>query len=83
MSVSLHVPPAQNRESPQLTNVGNPRNWRRLIRRIILTVVALGIWFWTQSLIAQRSRVCFRHWRRIAHLDGRPQLLFLSLAFCR
>ncbi len=55
MSVSLHVPPTPNRESPQLTNVSSPRNWRRLIRRLILTAVALGIWFWTQSLIAQRA----------------------------
>lgn len=55
MSVSLHVPPTPNRESPQLTNISSPRNWRRLIRRLILTAVALGIWFWTQSLIAQRA----------------------------
>lgn len=30
-------------------------NWRRLLRRIVLTAIALGIWFWTQSLIAQRA----------------------------
>lgn len=27
----------------------------RLIRRIVLTLLALGIWFWTQSLLAQRA----------------------------
>lgn len=27
----------------------------RLIRRIVLTIAALSIWFWTQSLIAHRS----------------------------
>lgn len=31
-----------------------PLPLRRLIRRIVLTLVALGIWFWTQSLIAHR-----------------------------
>lgn len=30
-------------------------NWRRLLPRIVLTAMALGIWFWTQSLIAQRA----------------------------
>lgn len=28
---------------------------RRIVFRIVLTVVALGIWFWTQSLIAHRD----------------------------
>src|ERR1700675_4016393 len=28
---------------------------RRLIRRVLLTAIALGIWFWTQSLIARRA----------------------------
>ncbi len=32
----------------------NARKWPRLIRRLVLTAIALGIWFWTQSLIAQR-----------------------------
>lgn len=31
------------------------RNWRRLFRRVILTALALGFWFWTQSLIARRA----------------------------
>jgi hypothetical protein len=39
----------------QMTTAENGRNWRRLIRRIMLTAVALGIWFWTQSLIARRA----------------------------
>jgi hypothetical protein len=30
-------------------------DWRRFIRRIVLTALALGIWFWTQSLIARRT----------------------------
>jgi hypothetical protein len=38
-----------------MTTAENGRNWRRLIRRIMLTAVALGIWFWTQSLIARRA----------------------------
>ena len=29
--------------------------FHRLVRRIILTLLALGIWFWTQSLIAHRA----------------------------
>src|SRR5277367_346102 len=42
-------------ETPQqMTNRESTRRWRRLIRRIVLTAVALGIWFWTQSLIAGR-----------------------------
>jgi len=40
--------------SQQMTNRESARRWRRLIRRIVLTVIALGIWFWTQSLIAGR-----------------------------
>lgn len=45
----------QNAEAPRslATNPSLPR--RRLIRRVALTLVALGIWFWTQSLIAHRS----------------------------
>jgi PAP2 superfamily C-terminal len=40
--------------SPQITNRESTRRWRRLVRRIVLTAIALGIWFWTQSLIAAR-----------------------------
>jgi hypothetical protein len=40
--------------SEQMTNRESARIWRRLIRRIVLTAIALGIWFWTQSLIAGR-----------------------------
>lgn len=32
-----------------------PGGGRRLVRRIVITAVALGIWFWTQSLIGHRS----------------------------
>jgi len=38
-----------------MKNASNPRDWKRLVRRIVLTAVALGIWFWTQKLIAQRA----------------------------
>jgi hypothetical protein len=38
-----------------MTNAESARKRRRLIRRIVLTVLALAIWFWTQSLIAQRA----------------------------
>ena len=40
--------------SQQIANRENARRWRRLIRRIVLTAISLGIWFWTQSLIAGR-----------------------------
>jgi hypothetical protein len=38
-----------------MTDAESARKWRRLIRRIVLTGLALGIWFWTQSLIAHRA----------------------------
>ena len=38
-----------------MTDANSPRNWRRLIRRIALTAIALVIWFWTQSLLAKRA----------------------------
>jgi hypothetical protein len=38
-----------------MTDANPPRNWRRLIRRIALTTIALVIWFWTQSLLAKRA----------------------------
>jgi PAP2 superfamily C-terminal len=37
-----------------MTNDASSRNWRRVLFRLALTVLALGIWFWTQSLIARR-----------------------------
>ena len=40
--------------SQQTASRESARRWRRLIRRIVLTAIALGIWFWTQSLIAGR-----------------------------
>lgn len=36
-------------------NAESIRNWRRLIPRLALTAMALGIWFWTQSWIARRA----------------------------
>jgi hypothetical protein len=38
-----------------MTTAESARGRRRLIRRVVLTVLALGIWFWTQSLIAHRA----------------------------
>ncbi|HKN75696.1 MAG TPA: phosphatase PAP2-related protein [Candidatus Acidoferrum sp.] len=37
-----------------MTNAESPRKWNRVIFRLVITAIALGIWFWTQSLIAQR-----------------------------
>lgn len=43
-------------EIPLQTTAGESVfNWHRFIRRIVLTALALGIWFWTQSLIARRA----------------------------
>jgi PAP2 superfamily protein len=36
-------------------NSGKTFSWRSLILRGIVTILALGIWFWTQSLIGARS----------------------------
>ncbi|HTQ61380.1 MAG TPA: phosphatase PAP2-related protein [Candidatus Solibacter sp.] len=36
-------------------NAGAAFPWRRLVWRLALTLLALAIWFWTQSLIAQRA----------------------------
>lgn len=38
-----------------MTKAQNVRDGRRLIRRVVLTAMALGIWFWTQTLIARRE----------------------------
>ena len=38
-----------------MTNAETRHKRRRLIRRMVLTALALGIWFWTQSLIARRA----------------------------
>jgi hypothetical protein len=37
-----------------MTSPESTHKWRALIFRVLLTAIALGIWFWTQSLIAQR-----------------------------
>jgi len=34
---------------------GQARDWRRVVRRAVLTALALGIWFWTQSLLGHRA----------------------------
>lgn len=41
--------------SLHMMNSMNAWAWRRFIRRIVLTAIALGIWFWTQTLIAHRA----------------------------
>ncbi len=41
--------------SLHMMNSMNAWDWRRFIRRIVLTAIALGIWFWTQTLIAHRA----------------------------
>ncbi len=46
--------PAIEAAQQPITNRESGHRWRRLIRRIVLTAIALGIWFWTQSLIAAR-----------------------------
>jgi hypothetical protein len=38
-----------------MRNAKSGYNWRRMVRRVALTAIALGIWFWTQSLIAHRA----------------------------
>ena len=38
-----------------MTNSESTRKLRRVIFRLLLTAIALGLWFWTQSLIAQRA----------------------------
>src|SRR5580700_5224891 len=38
-----------------MTGARTAHKRRRLVRRIMLTALALGIWFWTQSLIARRA----------------------------
>ncbi|MGB2589144.1 MAG: phosphatase PAP2-related protein [Candidatus Acidiferrum sp.] len=53
MSEPLHAI-SQGVNSAQVTRVESARSWRSLVVRVLLTAVALGIWFWTQSLIAQR-----------------------------
>ena len=55
MNVSPRIPPAESTAPRQMTNAESGRKWRRIIRRLVLTAIALGIWFWTQSLIARRS----------------------------
>lgn len=51
----MQVAPAKTVDSRQKNDAESARKWRRLIRRIVLTALTLGIWFWTQSLIAHRA----------------------------
>jgi hypothetical protein len=38
-----------------MTNSNSSHKWRGVILRFVLTAIALGIWFWTQSLISRRA----------------------------
>ena len=53
MSEPMHAV-SQGINSAQVARVESARNWRSLFVRVLLTAFALGIWFWTQSLIAHR-----------------------------
>ena len=55
MSAPRHAVPAQRDLPGKMTNEETAHKRRRLIRRIVLTALALGIWFWTQALIARRA----------------------------
>lgn len=55
MNAPVQVAPAKTVDSRQKNDAESARKWRRLIRRVVLTGLALGIWFWTQSLIAHRA----------------------------
>jgi len=55
VSTSVELAPAETLDSRRPNKSRGARNWRRLIRRVVLTALALGIWFWTQSLIAERA----------------------------
>jgi hypothetical protein len=55
VNAPVQVAPAKTVDSRQMTDAESARKWRRLIRRVVLTGLALGIWFWTQSLIAHRA----------------------------
>jgi hypothetical protein len=37
-----------------LTSNENPNGWRRILLRMVVTLLILGIWFWTQTLIGTR-----------------------------
>jgi PAP2 superfamily C-terminal len=50
----VQVGPAKTLDSRQMIDAESARKWRRVIRRVVLTAIALGIWFWTQSLISHR-----------------------------
>ena len=49
------VAPAKTVDSRQKNDAESARKWPPLIRRVVLTGLALGLWFWMQSLIAHRA----------------------------
>lgn len=46
---------SQDGDSRLLNRLTGDWNWRSRFARVLLTALALGIWFWTQSLIARRG----------------------------
>jgi PAP2 superfamily protein len=38
-----------------MTDGHDSRTWRSLLLRIVVTAIAVGLWFWTQSLIGARA----------------------------
>jgi PAP2 superfamily C-terminal len=55
MSASLLTALRKRRTFLQMTNAESAPNRHRIARRVLLTAMALGIWFWTQSLISRRA----------------------------
>jgi PAP2 superfamily C-terminal len=55
VSAPVEVAPVEGLDARHTVNAGGSGSWRRLVRRMVLTALALGMWFWTQSLIAERA----------------------------
>jgi hypothetical protein len=55
VSAPVEVAPAETLDPRHRINADSTRKWGRPVRRIVLTALALGMWFWTQSLIAERA----------------------------
>jgi hypothetical protein len=55
MNASLEQPLAVKPADALSTHPLPKMTGRRIVRRVVLTLLALGIWFWTQSLLANRG----------------------------
>jgi hypothetical protein len=55
VSIPVQTAYEERSDSVQNANAVSAQRRRRIIRRLVLTALALGIWFWTQSLIAGRA----------------------------